>query len=198
MLGSRLSCILRNDLGVIFKLVHPHILDARTNRRDSLRSDKYKYIALEEVFRFYHIDLRQRVICPRVGNLVFLKFPACGHFIGNITDADRTDAVAAQKMKPGQQRTSDIADRQNMDSFLRFLRFFCQNSLKIRMQAVDCAHHVLNDRGFDCLVKLTILVCRLHLQLPAAQPGNILCLLEQQQRRVYLKRISSGSRLALE
>ena len=45
MLGSRLSCILRNDLGVIFKLVHPHILDARTNRRDSLRSDKYKYIA---------------------------------------------------------------------------------------------------------------------------------------------------------
>ena len=101
-------------------------------------------------------------------------------------------------MKPGQQRTSDIADRQNMDSFLRFLRFFCQNSLKIRMQAVDCAHHVLNDRGFDCLVKLTIFLCRLHLQLPAAQPGNILCLLEQQQRRVYLKRISSGSRLALE
>ena len=169
MLGSRLSCILGNDLGVVFKLVHPHILDTGTNRRDSLGSNKYKHIALKEVFRFYHIDLRQRVICPRVRDLVFLKFPACGHFIGNITDADRTDAVAAQKMKPGQQRTSDVADRQHMDSFLRFLRFFCQNSLKIRMQAVDCAHHALNDRSFDCLVKFAIhLFCRATLRCTAA------------------------------
>ena len=91
--------------------------------------------------------------------------------------------VSAQKMKPGQQRTSDIADRQNMDMlFSVFCGFSARIASKSGCRRVDCAHHVLSDRGFDCLVKLTILVCRLRRSsCPAAQPGNILCLLEQQQ-----------------
>ena len=83
-----LAGVLGHDLGIILKLIHSHILDLRTYRRNSLGGHEYEHIALEQLLRLHHVYLWKRVVVPGIGDLVFLKFPAGRHLVGDIADSD--------------------------------------------------------------------------------------------------------------
>ena len=91
------------------------------------------------MFRGHDIHLRHRVVVPRICDLVLLKLPAGGHFVGDIADPDRGDHISAEKVKSCQKHASDIADRQHMDTLFAVFRLVCQDFLKFRMGCGDRA-----------------------------------------------------------
>ena len=88
-----------DDLRVILELVHADVLDAGTDRRDPLGSHENEHIAVKEVILIHHIDLRHRIVIPRIGDLVLLELPTGGHLVRDITNSDGGDHISAEKVQ---------------------------------------------------------------------------------------------------
>ena len=110
--------ILPDDLGVVLKLIHPHVLHLGAHRRDPAGGYEHEHITVKQLLRTDHMDLREGVVLPGQADLSHLKLPPGGDLVTEVADPNGVDHIPAQQLQPGEEGGAHVPDGQNVDPLL--------------------------------------------------------------------------------
>ena len=110
--------VLFDDPGVVLKLIHPHVLHLGAHRRNPPGGHEHEHIAVKQLIRADHINLREGVVRPRQADLPHLELPPGGDLVAEVADPDGVNHIPAQQLQPGEEGGAHVPDGQDVDPLL--------------------------------------------------------------------------------